>query len=67
MRRLLGNIMTKIKWNIFAEGECEESELPFKFEGTNTTQVLYTKCECPVCGEEKWIRQGLTVCDTCIP
>ena len=67
MRRLLGNIMTKIKWNIFAEGECEEDDVfTVRFPG-ETSRTIYVKRKCPVCGEEKWIRYGLNVCDTCIP
>ena len=59
--------MTKIRWNLFAVGECEDDEVFTAVLPGETERRLYIKRKCPACGEVMWIREGLNVCDTCIP
>jgi hypothetical protein len=57
----------KVKWNLFAEGECEEGEIGTTILPGETKRYLYILAPCKACGNEMWIRWGFNVCERCMP
>lgn len=60
----------KAKWNLFAEGECEEEELASLLDRERigvTHEIVFTLRTCKVCGEKNWLRERFNACNNCIP